>query len=48
MYFGKDDIGAIVADIGSYSSRIGFAGDDHPKAYFQTVKYTFKINYFKL
>jgi Actin len=32
--------GAIVADIGSYASRIGYAGDDLPRAYFPTVHYT--------
>mmetsp|Transcript_21502 Transcript_21502/g.21623 ORF Transcript_21502/g.21623 Transcript_21502/m.21623 type:complete len:453 (+) Transcript_21502:202-1560(+) len=37
MYSSGDDIGALVADIGSYSTRIGFAGDDMPKAYFPSV-----------
>eukprot|EP01041_Mallomonas_annulata_P012148 gene12148-25496_t len=38
MYSGSgDDIGAVVADIGSYSTRIGFAGDDFPKAYFPST-----------
>jgi actin-related protein len=34
---GSNDIGAVVADIGTHSTRIGFAGDDMPKAYFPTV-----------
>jgi actin-related protein len=34
-----DNVGAIVADIGSFASRIGFAGDDMPKAYFSSVSY---------
>jgi actin-related protein len=38
MYCGGDDIGAIVADIGSFSTRIGFAGDDTPRAYFPSVR----------
>jgi actin-related protein len=38
MYNSGDDIGAIVADIGSFASRVGFAGDDQPKAYLPTVK----------
>jgi actin-related protein len=37
MYQGKEDIGAIVADIGSTSARIGFAGDDMPRAYIPSV-----------
>ena len=37
MYTAGDDVNAIVADIGSYSSRIGFAGEDVPKAYFPSV-----------
>ncbi len=39
MYSGRDYLGAIVADIGSFSSKIGFAGDDYPRASFQTVFY---------
>ncbi|KAL3763700.1 hypothetical protein ACHAWU_008022 [Discostella pseudostelligera] len=30
--FGKDNMQALVADIGSYSTKIGYAGDDHPTA----------------
>lgn len=37
MYSSGDDIGAVVADIGTFSTRIGFAGDDTPKAYFPSV-----------
>lgn len=37
MFQGKEDIGAIVADIGSTSARIGFAGDDVPRAYIPSV-----------
>lgn len=32
-----DDIGAIVADIGSHCTRIGYAGDDTPRAMLPTV-----------
>lgn len=38
-----DNVGAIVADIGSFASRIGFAGDDMPKAYFSSVSYTLNM-----
>ena len=38
MYCGGTDIGAVVADIGSSVTRIGFAGEDSPRAYFPTVK----------
>ena len=37
MYHSGDDVGAIVADIGSFSTRIGHAGDDVPAAYFPSV-----------
>jgi actin-related protein len=37
MYHNGDDIGALVADIGSFSSRIGFAGEDSPRAYIPSV-----------
>jgi hypothetical protein len=38
MFHSGDDINAIVADIGSYSCRIGYAGDDTPRANFPTVR----------
>lgn len=37
MYCGGDDIGALVADIGTTSTRIGFAGEDYPRSYFPSV-----------
>ena len=37
MFTSGDDVGAIVADIGSFTTRVGFAGDDTPRAYFPTV-----------
>ncbi|KAJ1441063.1 actin family [Ochromonadaceae sp. CCMP2298] len=37
MYHGGDDVGAIVADIGSYSTRVGYAGDDTPRTYMPTA-----------
>ena len=45
-----EDIGAIVADIGSMSTRIGYAGEDLPRAYFPTVSkwsddYRFEFEY---
>jgi actin-related protein len=33
----EDGVGAIVADIGSFAARIGFAGDDSPKSYFPSL-----------
>lgn len=33
-----DNINAVVADIGSYATKIGFAGEDFPKAYFRSVR----------
>ena len=36
MFCPREDIGAIVADVGSYATRIGFGGDDNPRANFPT------------
>jgi len=33
----SDDVGAVVADLGSFATRIGFAGDDAPTAHFPAV-----------
>jgi actin-related protein len=33
MYSGGDSLGAIVVDAGSYSFRVGYAGDDFPRAF---------------
>lgn len=38
MFNSGDDVGAIVADIGSFATRVGFAGEDIPRAYFPTVR----------
>lgn len=32
----------LVVDIGSYSSKIGWAGDDYPRGYFRSVRTTTK------
>lgn len=32
-----DEVGALVLDIGTVNSRVGFAGDDTPKAFFPSV-----------
>lgn len=34
--YGGDEVGAIVVDIGSHLSKVGFAGEDTPKAVFPT------------
>ena len=33
MYHTGDDLGVVVCDPGSYSMRVGFAGDDYPRYY---------------
>ncbi|CBY36280.1 unnamed protein product [Oikopleura dioica] len=35
--FCNDDLGALVMDIGSHSVKAGFAGEEHPKIYFNNV-----------
>jgi hypothetical protein len=37
MFHGGEDVGAVVADIGSSYARLGFAGDDSPRAYLPSV-----------
>lgn len=34
---GEDDVAALVADIGSGESKVGFAGDDAPRSVFPTI-----------
>jgi len=33
-----DEVSAIVIDVGSYSCKAGYAGDDTPKAVFPSVR----------
>jgi actin-related protein len=41
---GQDDLNAIVADKGSFSTRIGHAGEDAPKAYIvRLITFTFDL-----
>ena len=35
--YGGDEVGAIVLDVGGYSTRVGYAGEDSPKADFPTI-----------
>lgn len=35
-YSGGDQVNAIVADVGSYATKIGFAGEDYPRSYFRS------------
>ena len=39
MFHSGDDVGALVADVGSSSCRIGHAGDDVPVAFFPSVSF---------
>jgi Actin len=36
-FHGGDAVGAVVVDIGSATTKIGWAGDDYPKAIFRSV-----------
>ena len=36
-FYSGDNLGAIVADVGSYATKIGHAGDDYPRSYFRSV-----------
>lgn len=35
--YGGDEVGALVMDLGSGALRLGFAGEDMPKAVFSSV-----------
>lgn len=37
FYHIGDLVNAVVADFGSYSSKLGYAGEDFPKSYFRSV-----------
>jgi hypothetical protein len=37
FYTTTDSVNAVVADIGSYATKIGFAGEDYPRSYFRSV-----------
>jgi hypothetical protein len=39
-FYSGDYVGAVVADLGAYSSKIGWAGDDYPVSYFRSVSTT--------
>ena len=38
-------VNAIVADIGSYATKIGFAGEDSPRSYFRSVRVLFLFRF---
>lgn len=35
---GGDHVGSVVVDIGSASTKIGWAGDDYPRSLFRSVR----------
>jgi len=39
IHDGGDDISAVVAEIGHSYSRVGFAGEDYPRAHFSSVSF---------
>lgn len=36
FYTSGDSVNAIVADLGSYASKVGYAGEDYPRSYFRS------------
>jgi actin-related protein len=36
-FYNGDNVQAVVADLGHYSTKIGWAGDDYPRSYFRSV-----------
>ena len=41
-YLAGDDMGAIVADFGHHTTKMGFAGEDSPRAWFRSVRLRYK------
>lgn len=37
------DIGAVVADIGAHTAKLGFAGEDIPRALFSSVRLVYRL-----
>jgi len=37
-FYSGDYVGAVVADIGQYATKVGWAGDDYPRSYFRSVR----------
>ena len=48
IFTSGDSVNAIVADIGSYATKIGHAGEDYPRAYFRSVSWKVQPFFFKL
>jgi actin-related protein len=40
-FYSGDHVGAVVADLGQYATKIGWAGDDYPRSYFRSVRYIY-------
>jgi len=39
-YLGGDEMGPIVADFGHFTTKMGYAGEDAPRAWFRSVRQT--------
>jgi len=37
-FYGGEYVGAVVADVGTYATKVGWAGDDYPRSYFRSVR----------
>jgi actin-related protein len=40
-FYNGEYLRAVVAEFGSYSTKIGWAGEDIPRAYFRSVRFLF-------
>jgi Actin len=38
LYTTENAVNAVVADIGGYATKIGYAGEDFPRSYFRSVR----------
>jgi actin-related protein len=45
FFSGEHDGGAVVVDIGSGTTKIGWAGDDQPRSYFRSVRTGVELEY---
>lgn len=39
LYAANSAVHAVVADVGGYATKIGYAGEDHPRSYFRSVSF---------
>ena len=44
-FYSGDYVGAVVVDVGSSNTKMGWAGDDAPRSYFRSVRIQYIVLY---